>query len=74
MVDETTLQIVKGVQLHHARLLYLITDLYQKGLILEDQKLALKFGVLNDDPVLMEFYYRLVNNQHESPQSYSKFE
>ena len=37
MVDETTrLQVVKSIQLHHARLLYLITDLYQRELILED--------------------------------------
>jgi len=28
MVDNATLQVVKSIQLHHARLLYLITDLY----------------------------------------------
>lgn len=45
------------MNMHHARLLYIVSELFTKGLITEDQKLALKFGVFNDDTHLMEFYY-----------------
>ena len=46
------------MQLHHARLLLIISEIYQQGKIDEDQKLALKFGVLNDDSMLMDFYFK----------------
>jgi len=48
-MDELAFLSLKRMQLHHARLLFIITDLFLKNLISEDQKLALKFGVLNDD-------------------------
>jgi len=48
-MDELAFKNLKKMQLHHARLLFIISDLFQKDLISEDQKLALKFGVLNDD-------------------------
>jgi hypothetical protein len=48
-MDESGLQSLKRIQLHHARLLFIITELHLKNLITEDQKLSLKFGVLTDD-------------------------
>lgn len=51
------------MQLHHARLLFIVTELFQRGMLSEDQKLALKFGVLNDDQLLMDFYYEHTNQQ-----------
>jgi hypothetical protein len=56
-MEITTLQNLQRMQLHHARVLLIITELFQKNCINEDQKLALKFGVLNDDSSLMDFYF-----------------
>lgn len=56
------LEIVRHINLHHARLLYIVTELFFKGVITEDQKLALKFGVFNDDARLMDFYYENIQD------------
>jgi hypothetical protein len=45
------------MQMHHSRLLFIVTELFRKQIITEDQKLALKFGIFNDDSRLMEFYF-----------------
>lgn len=38
-------------------MLYIVSELFQKNVISEEQKLALKFGILNDDAVLLDFYF-----------------
>ena len=57
MADQSMLEIVNQIQLHHARLLYIISELYYRSLIKDEQKLAIKFGVFNDDSKLMDFYF-----------------
>lgn len=42
-------EVVNSIQLHHARLLFIVTELYRKQIITDDQKLVLKFGILNDE-------------------------
>jgi len=42
--------------MNHSKLLLIVTELYRRDMINEDQKLALKFGILNDDLRLMDFY------------------
>ena len=49
MADHEMLAVLQPMQMHHARLLFIVTELYRKDLISEDQKLALKFGIFNDD-------------------------
>jgi hypothetical protein len=41
-------------------MLYIVSELFQKSLITEEQKLALKFGILNDDSVLLDFYFEVL--------------
>lgn len=57
MVDQPMLDIVNSIQLHHARLLYIISELFYRDMISDEQKLAMKFGVFNDDNKLMDFYF-----------------
>ena len=44
------------MHLPHARLLFIIAELYQQDKITESQKLALKYGVLKDDWQLLELF------------------
>ena len=57
MVDQSMLDVVNSIQLHHARLLYIVSELFYKEMITDEQKLALKFGIFNDDNKLMDFYF-----------------
>ena len=51
------LEVVNSIQMHHARLLYIVSELFAQNRISEDQKLALKFGIFNDDSKLLDFYF-----------------
>lgn len=57
------LEKVNSIQLHHARLLYIVSELYHRNIISEEQKLGLKFGIFNDDSKLMDFYFETSNTQ-----------
>ena len=57
VVDQAMLDVVNSIQLHHARLLYIVSELFYKEMITDEQKLALKFGIFNDDNKLMDFYF-----------------
>ena len=47
---------LESMQINHSKLLLIVTELYRRDMINDDQKLALKFGILNDDLRLMDFY------------------
>ncbi len=54
------LDVVNSIQLHHAKILYIVSELFQKNMISVEQKLALKFGILNDDATLLNFYFQVL--------------
>lgn len=56
------LDVVNSIQMHHARLLYIVSELFAQHRISEDQKLALKFGIFNDESKLMDFYFENMTN------------
>lgn len=56
MVDLTVVEMLESMQMNHSKLLLIVTELYRRDMINDDQKLALKFGILNDDLRLMDFY------------------
>jgi hypothetical protein len=56
MGDLNVVEMLEPMQMNHSRLLLIVTELYRKDMINEDQKLALKFGILNDDLRLLDFY------------------
>lgn len=59
------LDVVNSIQLHHARLLYIVSELFYKDMISDEQKLALKFGIFNDDSKLMDFYFEVTAQANE---------
>ncbi len=67
------LEVVNSIQLHHARLLYIVSELYHKKIISEEQKLGLKFGIFNDDSKLMDFYFE-ASNAHVATHGNQLFE
>lgn len=54
------LDVVNSIQLHHAKILYIVSELFHKNMISVEQKLALKFGILNDDATLLNFYFQVL--------------
>ncbi len=56
MVDLNVVEMLESMQMNHSKLLLIVTELYRRDMINDDQKLALKFGILNDDLRLMDFY------------------
>ncbi|MFM7853141.1 MAG: hypothetical protein ACKO96_14775, partial [Flammeovirgaceae bacterium] len=56
MVDLDVVKMLESMQMIHSKLLLIVTELYRRDMINDDQKLALKFGILNDDLRLMDFY------------------
>lgn len=56
MVDLNVVEMLESMQMNHSKLLLIVTELYRRDIINDDQKLALKFGILNDDLRLMDFY------------------
>lgn len=62
-MDPSKLQSLQRMQLHHSQLLFIIAELFKQGQLSDDQKYVLKFGVLNDDSTLMDFYYENTGTQ-----------
>ena len=47
---------LEKLHLVHARLLFIIAEIYKDGRITDDQRLQLKQFVFQDDPALIEIY------------------
>ena len=74
MADEQLLSTVNAIQLHHAKLLFLVTELFKRDRLTEEQKLSLKFGILNDEQRLMEFYFATTGRDPETQSNHSLFD